>query len=153
MRIGNIGGCLGELLDESVACPTDCIGDKVEEQVLSQSLSIHVPPSVTCLDLVTVSCFVGSARLHLAFLHGYVHMFVSPQNMQRKRESYFCAFAEKHACQFQYYAVCLTFDMLIFRQTSKAECVVLLENVRFHKGETKNDPAFAEKVSLLYRKW
>lgn len=31
-------------------------------------------------------------------------------------------------------------------QASKAECVVLLENVRFHKGETKNDPAFAEKV-------
>lgn len=33
MRIGNIGGCLGELLDESVACPTDCVGEKVEEQV------------------------------------------------------------------------------------------------------------------------
>lgn len=33
MRIGNIGGCLGELLDEPVACPADCIGDKVEEQV------------------------------------------------------------------------------------------------------------------------
>lgn len=32
------------------------------------------------------------------------------------------------------------------RQTSKAQCVVLLENVRFHKGETKNDPAFAEQV-------
>eukprot|EP00903_Cladosiphon_okamuranus_P008584 g8234.t1 len=63
MRIGNIGGCLGELLDESVACPTDCVGEKVEEQ------------------------------------------------------------------------------------TSKAECVVLLENVRFHKGETKNDPAFAEQLA------
>ncbi|CAN0033152.1 unnamed protein product, partial [Ectocarpus sp. 12 AP-2014] len=63
MRIGNIGGCLGELLDEPVACPTDCIGDKVEEQA------------------------------------------------------------------------------------SKAECVVLLENVRFHKGETKNDPVFAEKLA------
>ncbi|CAM9117070.1 unnamed protein product [Ectocarpus sp. 8 AP-2014] len=63
MRIGNIGGCLGELLDEPVACPTDCIGDKVEEQA------------------------------------------------------------------------------------SKAECVVLLENVRFHKGETKNDPDFAEKLA------
>lgn len=33
-----------------------------------------------------------------------------------------------------------------FRQTSKAQCVVLLENVRFHKGETKNDPVFAEQV-------
>lgn len=33
MRIGNIGGCLGELLGESVACPTDCVGEKVEEQV------------------------------------------------------------------------------------------------------------------------
>lgn len=37
MRIGNIGGCLGELLDESVACPTDCIGEKVEEQVRRMS--------------------------------------------------------------------------------------------------------------------
>lgn len=37
MRIGNIGGCLGELLDEAVACPTDCIGDKVEEQVGRES--------------------------------------------------------------------------------------------------------------------
>lgn len=33
MRIGNIGGCLAELLDESVACPTDCVGEMVEEQV------------------------------------------------------------------------------------------------------------------------
>lgn len=33
MRIGNIGGCLGELLGESVACPTDCVGEKVQEQV------------------------------------------------------------------------------------------------------------------------
>lgn len=37
-----------------------------------------------------------------------------------------------------------------FGQTSKAECVVLLENVRFHKGETKNDPAFAEQVRGRY---
>lgn len=43
--------------------------------------------------------------------------------------------------------------MLTFRQASKAECVVLLENVRFHKGETKNDPAFAEKVSLAEKNW
>lgn len=28
--------------------------------------------------------------------------------------------------------------------------MVLLENVRFHKGETKNDPAFAEQVSHRY---
>lgn len=33
MRIYNIGGCLGELLDEPVACPDDCIGEKVQEQV------------------------------------------------------------------------------------------------------------------------
>lgn len=33
MRIGNIGGCLGELLDVPVACPADCIGEKVEAQV------------------------------------------------------------------------------------------------------------------------
>ena len=32
-------------------------------------------------------------------------------------------------------------------QVTAAQCVLLLENVRFHKGETKNDPAFAEKVS------
>eukprot|EP00904_Undaria_pinnatifida_P012686 jgi/Undpi1/8548/HiC_scaffold_25.g11013.m1 len=63
MRIGNIGGCLGELLDEPVACPADCIGDKVEAQVTA------------------------------------------------------------------------------------AQCVLLLENVRFHKGETKNDPAFAEQLA------
>lgn len=42
MRIGNIGGCLGELLDEAVACPTDCIGDKVEEQVLSGIPRLYV---------------------------------------------------------------------------------------------------------------
>lgn len=31
-------------------------------------------------------------------------------------------------------------------QVTAAQCVLLLENVRFHKGETKNDPAFAEQV-------
>lgn len=42
---------------------------------------------------------------------------------------------------------CVNVRVLSLRgKTSKAECVVLLENVRFHKGETKNDPAFAEKV-------
>lgn len=63
MRIGNIGGCLGELLDQPVACPTDCVGEKVEGQV------------------------------------------------------------------------------------SAADCVILLENVRFHKGETQNDPTFAKQLA------
>lgn len=45
MRIGNIGGCLGELLDEPVACPADCIGDKVEAQVRSNSLH----PACACV--------------------------------------------------------------------------------------------------------
>lgn len=64
MRIGNIGGCLGELLDESVACPTDCIGDKVEEQVrrmsphfLLRAESRNLTASVT-LPVIPNSCVV-----------------------------------------------------------------------------------------------
>lgn len=41
MRIGNIGGCLGELLDEPVACPADCVGDKVGAQVQIDTFPIY----------------------------------------------------------------------------------------------------------------
>lgn len=43
MRIGNIGGCLGDLLEETVACPEDCVGSKVEEQVKSHECFPRLP--------------------------------------------------------------------------------------------------------------
>ena len=44
---------------------------------------------------------------------------------------------------------CIGPDAEKFVKAAKAGEVVLLENLRFHPEETKNDPAFAEKVGRL----
>lgn len=66
MRISNIGGCLGELLDEPVACPADCVGDKVEAQVQTPWLYLNAISPLNFLLVVLCFCKSNGSLLGLS---------------------------------------------------------------------------------------